>query len=88
MLSGTFYGRDVTAIPHSGPAQFTQVVQAAGNSGKKAELVEQTTCLRLETMRENDKEKERLTAGNCKNTRQKQVKKIFIILYHFDKCIM
>ncbi len=28
MVSGTLYGRDVTAVPHSWPAQFTQVVQA------------------------------------------------------------
>ncbi len=57
MVSGTLYGRDVTAVPHSWPAQFTQVVQAAGDSGKKAELIEQAPCLRLETMREKDRER-------------------------------
>lgn len=45
MLSGTFYSGNVTAVPHSGPAQLTQVVQAARDPGKQPELIKKASCL-------------------------------------------
>lgn len=45
MLSRTFYGGNVTAVPHAGPAQLTQVMQAARDPGKQPELIEKASCL-------------------------------------------
>lgn len=45
MLSGTFYGGNVTTVPHAGPAQLTQVVQTARDPGKQPELIEKASCL-------------------------------------------
>lgn len=45
MFSGTFYGGNVTAVPHAGSAQLTQVMQAARDPGKQPELIKKASCL-------------------------------------------
>lgn len=40
MFTRTLHGGDVAAVPHPRAAQFTEVVKAARDPGKQAELVE------------------------------------------------
>lgn len=45
MLSGTFYCGNVTAVPHAGPTQLTQVVKTAWDPRKQPELIKKASSL-------------------------------------------
>lgn len=51
VVARALHGGHVAAVPHAGPAQLTQVVQAAGDAGQEAELVQQAPRLRERTGR-------------------------------------
>lgn len=48
VVARAFHGGHVSTVPHAGPTQLAQVVQAAGNAGQKPELVQQAPGLRRE----------------------------------------
>lgn len=48
VVARAFHSGYVPAVPHAGPTQLTQVVQAAGDAGQEAELVQETPGLRRE----------------------------------------
>lgn len=48
MVAGALHRGHIAAVPHACPAQLTQIVQAAGDPGQEAELVQQTPRLQRE----------------------------------------
>lgn len=45
VMARALHGGDEAAVPHAGPTQLAQVVQAAGDAGQEVELVQQTPRL-------------------------------------------